>query len=73
MSDSLVTVRVSKEMKKRMRKAGRNWSEELRQVIAEKLAGEERKKARKELEDILASVRPGFDSTHAIKEARTHA
>ncbi len=72
MTELLVTIRVSKEMKEQMRKARINWSEELRQVIEAKLARGERKKAREELKSLLTSVKPGFDSTQAIKEARKH-
>ena len=72
MAESLVTIRVSKEMKERMKKAGVNWSEELRRMIEENLAKTERKRAGIELEALLASVKPGFDSTRAIKEARRH-
>ena len=72
MTESLVTIRVPKEMKERMKEAGINWSEEIRQVIAEKLSENQRKKARNELEIVLASVKPGFDSGRAIKEARKH-
>lgn len=72
MTESLVTIRVSREMKGRMKKAGVNWSEELRRTIEEKLAKSERKRARTELETLLATVKPGFDSTRAIKEARRY-
>lgn len=72
MAESLVTIRVPKEMKEQMKKAGINWSEELRQVIVEKLSKNQKDKAREELEAVLTSVRPGFDSARAIKEARKH-
>jgi post-segregation antitoxin (ccd killing protein) len=72
MAESLVTIRVSLELKERMKKAGINWSEELRKAIEAKLASDQRKKAKEELEKLLASVKPGFDSTRAIKEVRKH-
>ncbi len=72
MTESLVTIRVPREMKQKMRRAGINWSEELRQVITERLSRNQRKRAREELEIVLTSVRPGFDSSRAIKEARKH-
>jgi hypothetical protein len=72
MSESLVTIRVPSEMKERMKKAGLNWSEELRKVIEERLSENQRKEARTELELLLGSVKPGFDSSHQIKEARRH-
>lgn len=72
MTEALVTIRVSKEIKEQMKKAGLNWSEELRKVIEEKLAKDQKKKAREELEGFLVSVKPGFDSSHVIKEARKH-
>ncbi len=70
MNESLVTIRVSKETKERMKKTEVNWSEELRRVIEERLAQKDRKKGREELDQLLASVRPGFDTTVAIKEDR---
>ncbi len=70
MTKSSVTIRISREMKERMRKAGINWSEEIRQVIETKLAKDQRKKAREDLEHLLFDVKPGFESTPAIKEAR---
>lgn len=70
MSGALVTIRVSRDMKERMSKAGVNWSEELRRVIEEKLAEDRRGKADAELDRLLSSVRPGFDAAHAIKEGR---
>jgi hypothetical protein len=72
MTESLVTIRVPRETKERMKKAGLNWSEELRKVIEERLSDSQRKEARKELEGLLRSVKPGFDSTRQIKEARRH-
>jgi hypothetical protein len=73
MAESLVTIRVPKETKERMKEAGINWSEELRRVIEQKLAAKDRKKARAELDQLLLSVKPGFDTTLAIKETRHRA
>ncbi len=70
MADSLVTIRVPKETKDRMRKAGLNWSEELRKVIEERLSEDRRREARNELERLLISVKPGFDSGIQIRESR---
>ena len=73
MAESLVTIRVPKETKERMKEAGINWSEELRGVIEQKLAAKDRKKAKEELDQFLLSVKPGFDTTLAIKETRRRA
>jgi post-segregation antitoxin (ccd killing protein) len=72
MDESLITVRVPKELKERMKKARINWSEELRAAIRKKLETNQRRNADEDLERILASMRPGFDSSRAIKEARRH-
>jgi len=53
-----------------MKRAGLNWSEELRRVIDERLLQYEKKEARAELEGLLKSVKPGFDSARQTKEAR---
>jgi hypothetical protein len=69
--ESLVTIRVSRELKQRMKKAGVNWSPELRGAIIEgKLPEAQRKEADAELERLLIQVKPGFDTTDAIKESR---
>ncbi len=71
MSDSeLVTIRVPKQLKKKMKKSQVNWSQELRNAIERKLAGEDRKRAASELNSILKSVKPGFNTLRAIKETR---
>ncbi|HKW04511.1 MAG TPA: hypothetical protein VJN71_04350 [Nitrososphaerales archaeon] len=70
MSDELITIRVPKNLKKRMKSSKVNWSNELRGAIENKLAADDRKQAVRELERILVSVKPGFDSTRAIKEIR---
>jgi post-segregation antitoxin (ccd killing protein) len=72
MDESLITVRVPKELRERMRRARINWSEELREAIRAKLETNQRRSAEEDLERILASIRPGFDSSQAIKEARRH-
>jgi len=72
MEDTLITIRVSKELKKKMGESRINWSQELRKTIEERLAARDRKEAVEELEKILASVKPGFDSAAAIKESRRH-
>ncbi len=55
-----------------MRTSNVNWSRELRGAIEHKLAADDRKNAVGELDSILLSVKPGFDSTHAIRESRRH-
>ena len=70
MDESLVTIRVSRELKDRMKKAGINWSEELRRAIEGRLEETQRKKANGDLEKLLIQVKPGFDTAHAIKESR---
>jgi hypothetical protein len=70
MSDELVTLRIPKDLKKRMKKSKINWSQELRQSIERKLSASDRDEAIHELDAILLSVKPGFDSTRAIKESR---
>jgi len=72
MAESLVTLRVPKEMKERMEKAGINWSEELRRAISVRLDANQKKNTEVELELVLESVKPGFNSLEAIKEARRH-
>jgi hypothetical protein len=70
MSDELVTIRVPRHLKKRMKSSKVNWSQELRSAIERKLATDDRKCAVRELDSIITSVKPGFDSTRAIKETR---
>lgn len=72
MADSMITIRVPKGMKERMRRADINWSEELRHLIESKLEEGQRRKANEELEYILRNMKPGFDSVRAIREAREH-
>jgi hypothetical protein len=73
MSDDLVTIRVPKQLKKRMKTSSVNWSRELRGAIERKLATDDRRIAASELDLLLVSIKPGFDSTRAIKESRRHA
>ena len=73
MSDELVTIRVPKHLKRRMKSSKVNWSQELRGAIENKLATDDRKQAVRELESLIVSIKPGFDSTHAIKETRSLA
>ena len=72
MDDSLVTIRVPRELRARMKRAGINWSDELRQAIRTRLEAERKREAARALDGILKSVKPGFDSLEAIKEARRH-
>lgn len=72
MEETLVTIRVSRKMKKRMQEIGINWSQELRKAIEEKLSTKERKDAVEKLERLLVNVKPGFDVVKAIKESRRH-
>jgi len=72
MPESLITVRVPKALKARMRETRINWSEELRRAIKAKLDEDSKRKTEVELEKILASVKPGFSTLKAIKEARRH-
>ena len=73
MSDELVTIRVPKQLKKRMKTSNVNWSRELRDAIEHKLAEQDRKNAVGELDSLLVSIKPGFDSTRAMRESRRHA
>jgi hypothetical protein len=73
MSDELVTIRVPKHLKKRMKESQVNWSQEIRNAIERKLASESRRDAATKLDSILISVKPGFDTLHAIKETRRSA
>ena len=73
MIDELVTIRVPKQLKKRMKTSKVNWSQELRGAIEHRLAVDDRRHAISELDSILTLIKPGFDSTRAIKESRRHA
>ena len=68
MEDTLITVRVPKELKKRSTASKINWSQEIREAIKARLAATDRARAVEELERILPSVKPGFDGTAAIRE-----
>ncbi len=70
MAEALVTLRVPKELKERMKRSNTNWSEELRKTIKTKLEADRKRKAGEELKSLLADVKPGFDSLKAVKEAR---
>lgn len=72
MSDELVTIRVPKKLKKQMKNSNVNWSQELRGAIEHRLAVDDRKRVISELDSILVSIKPGFDSTPAIKESRRY-
>jgi hypothetical protein len=70
MSDELVTIRVSRHLKKRMKNSKVNWSQELRSAIEHKLEADDRRRAALELDSIIESIKPGFDSARSIKETR---
>ncbi len=70
MAEALVTLRVPKELKEKMKRSKVNWSEELRKTIKAKLESDSKKNANEELEGLLADIKPGFNSLKAIKEAR---
>lgn len=70
LESTLVTIRVSRKLKKKMKDSKMNWSQELRKTIEEKLGAKERREAVSELERVLMSVKPGFDTLAAIKESR---
>lgn len=70
MSEALVTVRVPKELKEKMKRSKVNWSEELRRTIRSKLEADTKRRAEEDLEKLLEGIKPGFDSLEAIKEAR---
>lgn len=72
MTEPLITIRVPRELRERMRRTGINWSEELRRAINSKLEAERRADAAKELERILSTIAPGFSTLRAIKEDRKH-
>jgi post-segregation antitoxin (ccd killing protein) len=70
MTEVLITLRVPKELREKMRRSKINWSETLRQTIKSKLEADRKRKAEEELERLLKGVKPGYDSLKAIKEAR---
>ena len=70
MEDTLITTRVSKKLKRRMKASKINWSQEIRRAIEARLAVTDRAQAIEELERLLTSVEPGFDGAAAIKENR---
>ena len=70
MDDTLITTRVSKKLKRRMKASKINWSQEIRRAIETRLAVTDRAQAIEELERLLTSVEPGFDGAAAIKENR---
>ncbi len=72
MSDELVTIRVPKQLKKRMKTSNVNWSRELRSAIEHRLAADDRRDAVSELDSILVTIKSGFDSTSAIRKSRRH-
>jgi len=73
MSETMITIRVPKVMKERMRKAGLNWSLEIRHAIEARLDEDRRIKANDELKELLLHVKPGFDGALSIREARDNA
>jgi post-segregation antitoxin (ccd killing protein) len=72
MTEALVTLRVPKELKDRMKRSKINWSDELRRTIRAKLEADRKRKADDQLAKLLADVKPGFNSQEAIREARLH-
>ena len=71
MPETLVTLRVPKELKERMKRSKINWSEELRKTIKTRLEADTKSRAGAELEKLLVDIKPGFNSLTAIKEARS--
>lgn len=70
MAETMITIRVPKEMKERMRKAELNWSLEIRRAIEARLEDDRRVKANAELNELLRHVKPGFNSALSIREDR---
>jgi len=68
-----VTVKVDKELKKKMRAVKINWSHYIRESIAHKIELEERKKAAEDLLKMLRAGRPAVPKgfiNRTIREAR---
>jgi len=55
---SVITVKVSRELKERMREVNVNWSEYIRSTIVKKIEEEELRKASAKLDEIRAKAKP---------------
>lgn len=55
--NEVVSIRIPKELKKRMKEMNINWSEEIRSFIEEKVREHRRKMKLKEINEMLRNVR----------------
>ncbi|MGB9728634.1 MAG: hypothetical protein ACP5GU_02795 [Thermoprotei archaeon] len=70
MTSDVVVVRVSRELKKRMKLVNINWSEEIRGFIVRRLKSLELQYALEEVGGRAKSRRVSVDSTQLIREDR---
>ena len=66
---SIVSVRVSKELKEKMKKYDINWSEEIRKAIIERISEIERAKAAEEISKMIEGL-PKAETGFSVKSVR---
>ncbi|MGC8961475.1 MAG: type II toxin-antitoxin system CcdA family antitoxin [Candidatus Bathyarchaeia archaeon] len=66
---SIVSVRVSKELKEKMKRYDVNWSEEIRKAIIERIREIERAKAAEEISNIIERL-PKAEAGFSVKSVR---
>ena len=65
-----ISIRVSKDLKERMKKVKINWSDEIRRFIEDRISRYEFLNALKDVESKAKSRKVEFDSTKIIREDR---
>ncbi len=68
--NEVVSFRIPKELKKRMKEMNINWSEEIRSFIEEKVREHRRKVKLKEIDEMLRDVRTRKSAARYVREDR---
>ncbi len=67
---AVVSVRIDDKLREEMKKYDIDWNEELRHLIEQRISLERRRASWQRVEKIRSRIKPGFDSTRAIREDR---
>ncbi len=71
MSDSNLSVRISKETKEQMKKIEIDWSQYIRDTIKQKIKNEKRRQAAHSMDEIRTKTKYGsFDAAGSIRKDR---
>ena len=68
--DEVISVRISRKLKHDMKNIPIDWSQEIRDMLQQRVTIEKRKRAAEKMDELLEDVKPGFDSGKALREDR---